>query len=68
MWTSFIHAFFKQKVLKMVFLEQINLQTSFLRYPMSSVFQAASKNCGKLSLGDCEYSWNDLERGILQRC
>ena len=44
------------------------LKKRFLRYPTSSVCEAASKNRGQSFLWDSDFSWVDWERGIVQSC
>ena len=56
-----------RRMLRKVLLDQV-FQKRFLRYPMSSVHHAASKDRGWSFLGDSNYVWVDWERGILQSC
>ena len=57
-----------RRALKRVDLEKVDLQKRVLMYPMSSVYQAASKNRGESFLWNSEYSWVDWKRGIIENC
>ena len=51
----------------MVHLEQAKVPKRFLKYRVSSVSQAASKNRGKSCLWESEYSWDYWERVKIEK-